>query len=354
MWPLLGIMALFAGEPRSVIKADEEVLFFPTYAVRRPGADRWSLPIHGWIFEREADSLRRAAALEILRRGLGLSSDDSRNAVFRARMQYFLADNERGKEVFVRLGGGVYSAGMSAENGHFQRTLQVPSGEIAGLRAVADARGWVSFHAVSRPQDPRSFRGRVQVLAGQGRSVISDIDDTIKISEVTDRSALLANTLLKPFRPVPGMGSRYRRWAEEGAALHYVSASPWQLYPALAEFLEAEGFPAGSFHLKTVRLKDTTALALFGSQQAYKIGVIEGILADFPERKFTLVGDSGEQDPEIYGAIARKHRAQVERILIRSLGSGNGARERYLRAFEDLPRGLWQLIDDSPEERSHD
>jgi phosphatidate phosphatase APP1 len=34
-----------------------------------------------------------------------------------------------------------------------------------------------------------------------GVSVISDIDDTVKTSNVVDRSDLLANTFLRPFQP---------------------------------------------------------------------------------------------------------------------------------------------------------
>ncbi len=37
------------------------------------------------------------------------------------------------------------------------------------------------------------------------------------------------------------------------ASFHYVSGGPWQLYNPLAEFLiKKEGFPAGSFHMRTV------------------------------------------------------------------------------------------------------
>ena len=68
-----------------------------------------------------------------------------------------------------------------------------------------------------------------------------------------------------------------------------------------------------------VTSSDFFSAVFLGPQNQYKTGVIERILADFPRRRFLLVGDSGEQDPEIYGAIARKHPEQVERIFIRNV-----------------------------------
>jgi phosphatidate phosphatase APP1 len=98
-----------------------------------------------------------------------------------------------------------------------------------------------------------------------------------------------------------------------------VSASPWQLYIPLAEFLGKAGFPAGTFHMKDFRVKDRTFLALFADPQAYKLRVITPILERFPERKFILVGDSGEKDPEIYGILARRFPRQIVAVLIRNV-----------------------------------
>lgn len=75
----------------------------------------------------------------------------------------------------------------------------------------------------------RSFKCTIYVLAAHGVSVISDIDDTIKISKVLSKRALLKHTFYSYFKPVEGMSELYRRWSEEKCQFHYVSASPWQL-----------------------------------------------------------------------------------------------------------------------------
>jgi phosphatidate phosphatase APP1 len=172
-------------------------------------------------------------------------------------------------------------------------------------------------------------------------SVISDIDDTIKISEVRNREALLRNTFLGPFRPVPGMAEIYAAWAtNHGASFHYVTACPWQLQPELATFLRTNGFPEGTFQMKQFRWKDQSFFGLFQSPERHKRNVIERWLRQFPQRQFILVGDSGERDPEVYGELARRFPGQVRRILIRDVTAESGEADRYRRAFAEVPAGV--------------
>jgi len=112
----------------------------------------------------------------------------------------------------------------------------------------------ISFEAVTRPKDSRRFESKIHLIAQQGTSIISDIDDTIKISEIRNKSTLLANTFKRPFQTVPGMAQFYRTLAQqEQTTFHYISASPWQLYQPLANFLKDNEFPSGSFHLRLFR-----------------------------------------------------------------------------------------------------
>ena len=46
---------------------------------------------------------------------------------------------------------------------------------------------------------------------------------------------------------------------------------------------------------------------------------ISEIMQRFPERKFILVGDSGEKDPEVYREIKKKFPNQVQEIKIRDV-----------------------------------
>ena len=67
------------------------------------------------------------------------------------------------------------------------------------------------------------------------------------------------------------MAALYQRWESQGAEFHYVTASPWQLYPTLIEFIGAEGFPRGSMHMRSVRLKDRTVFMDFRNNDALRV-----------------------------------------------------------------------------------
>jgi hypothetical protein len=322
------------------VKDDERVLLFPTSAYRDPAGEAWVVPIHGWIFEPEESSLWRRAAVESLAAALGLGGEALDNELFRQRAPMFLVDNERGKRLEIRVAGRGFLAEASEPNGHFFGLARIPpdaTGEIA-------RDGWLDLEVALRDGDRRRFAGMSRLLAPRGLSVISDIDDTIKVSNVTDKRELLANTFLRPFKSVPGMAALYRDWARAGAAFHYVSSSPWQLYPALSAFLEDAGFPAGSTHLRNFRVKDESFLELFGAPDAFKLPTIEALLARHPERGFVLVGDSSERDPEIYAEIARRHRGQVRHVFIREVPEAGDARLRVAAAFAGLPENLWTLF----------
>jgi phosphatidate phosphatase APP1 len=66
---------------------------------------------------------------------------------------------------------------------------------------------------------------------------------------------------------------------------------------------------------------------------------IEQIMADFPDRRFVLVGDSGERDPEVYATVARRRPGQVAGVLIRRVSDRTAASQSSLR-FDKLARRL--------------
>ena len=333
------------------LKRDEQVVFFPTLGWRVPGG--WEADIHGCIFEMET----RAVLTQLLRDALGLEEEElspEEKALFRERARLFMMDHERGRSVTVNwLGQSAerrpVRLGPSEANGHLTGRIQFKDEDLAGRSAT---NGLIQFEKVGGSDEGPGATGEIHLLGETGWSVISDIDDTIKVSAVRDRHELLRNTFCRPFRPVPGMANVYQRWMRtNGAQFHYVSASPWQLYQPLSEFVRSNGFPAGTFHLKYFRVMDGTVLNLFQSPEAYKPGVIEPLLERFPQRRFVLVGDSGERDPEIYGALARRFPNQIVRILIRDVTGEAADAPRYRKAFDGLPTGLWQTFKEPDEIR---
>jgi hypothetical protein len=331
---------LSAQPTMSQIRADEEVILFPVAASQSADGNNWIIPVHGWIFEPEEDDPLRNITLSKLVDELDEQLTPAETAMAEARLRPFLVDNERGKVTAVRLADTDYQLPPSDLDGHFQGSIEVAADKLEPL--IAD--GKLTISAVTNPGDLRKFAGTVYCLPPTGVSVVSDIDDTIKASNVRNKIELLANTFLREFKPIDGMSDVYRRWHESGAHFHYISASPWQLYVPLTKFLRDNGFAAGDFHLKRFRVKDSSYGNMLTNPLEYKLSAIELLLKRFPKRQFILVGDAGERDPEVYATFARRYPEQILRIYIRDTIDQREA-PRYHEIFRDVPREKWQVFE---------
>ena len=337
------VISLCSGVSHAVVKPDETVILLPTSGYINAD-NQWVIPVHGWIFEYEYDSLWRKASVNALLSSLQLGDVALDNELFKNRAWMFLVDNERWKKIAVTVNGKTFQCNRSKANGHFTGEAKLEAAGALQLQKPA----WISYEVVLKSEDQRRFSGETQLLPPQGVSVVSDIDDTIKDSQVSDKKELLKNTFLKEFRAVQGMAGLYQQWQQQGAAFHYLSASPWQLYPSLAEFIRDYEFPRGDFHLRQFRIKDSSFYELFASPFEYKIQTIEGILHNYPQRKFVLVGDSTESDPEVYSYIARKYPNQIIKILIRNATHKNDLQD-VESAFSGLDNDLWLIFDEPAE-----
>jgi phosphatidate phosphatase APP1 len=134
-----------------------------------------------------------------------------------------------------------------------------------------------------------------------------DIDDSIKISDVLDKLKLLKNTfVVAQGKPVPGMPQLYQalRARLANPTFFYLSASPWQLYPFLHDFVTTN-YPFGQIILRSmsyVELSSFLVTLTIGAQE-YKEDRMEKIHRWFPNKQFFCIGDSTQKDPEAYGAM---------------------------------------------------
>ena len=179
-------------------------------------------------------------------------------------------------------------------------------------------------------------------------TIVSDIDDTIKVSTVSDRRELLMNTFVRDFRSVDGMASIYRQWQAAGAMFHYVSSSPWQLFDSLEQMLGDCDFPQGTMHLRNFRLRDQFLKKVMIRRQG-KASAIKRLVQNLPSHNFILIGDSGEKDPEIYQKIARRYPEQIQGIFIRDLAARPMEADRIQklrRAIRDGSLGLFADADE--------
>ncbi len=324
------ILSLISNALYGEIKDDEEVLFYPTYATIN--GEKINVQIHGHVFEREEDSIIRSIMLKGLRSALDVPENKLATKLFNERMRNFMVDNQRYKKVKIRLGNKLYKLKRTKANGHLTDELKL---KATKLKINLNKNPIIDFQAILPKEDKRIFKGKVQIINQKGISVISDLDDTIKDSNVLNKKQLIKNTFQKPFKAVPRMAKYYQQLKKGGAVFHYVSGSPWQLYEPIAKFIKRGNFPEGSVHLKYLRIKDSSIIKfIVADQKSYKLKIVKKILQDFPLRKFILIGDSGEKDPEIYADIARLYKKQVKAIYIRNVG--NRTQADFDKLFNDF------------------
>ena len=315
-----------------IFEDEELVSFYPTYGYRDGGA--WKIPIRAWVHER-----RRL--VEKLVKGLAADigdADERERKNLKARIKGIVADSESDEKVVFQFEGDPTSEKwrIQREDGaHPESDLNgvvegfiLLGGERASeiLEAQGSEDGWLTYHAVS---EDHSGVGRVRLIEGEGICVVSDIDDTIKITEIpSGGKVVVKNTFFRDFRTVPGMVDEYRELdrRHENISFHYVSGGPWQLFKPLFQFVIDEGYPEGSFHMKSVPknlLSPNTWNDLFellgDATVNQKISQISELMHRFPERKFILVGDSGEHDPEVYAGLRESFGSQIKEIWIRDL-----------------------------------
>jgi hypothetical protein len=333
-------------KPLSNLQHGEAAWLFPSLASMQPNGTSWRAAISGMVFRDGRLTLGKKLILGILRRAMRASREDFESELFRERVRGFLADASKGKRLALRIGDSVYPLiRRTRRSGMFHEDLLLPDAVVR--QSAEDSLVPVSLVA----EDGADFgpAGQIHLVPREGVSVISDIDDTLKVTAVHERRSMLVNTFLRQFAPIPRIGDVFRSWQELGATFHYVSSSPWQLYESLARHFVETALPSGSFHLRAFRLRDHMLRRIFLGRTPAKAGVIRGLLQRFPQRRFVLVGDSGEYDPEIYGSIARRFPHQVSSILIRRVPEQKLTPFRWQRAFRRLPTTLWRLFDEADE-----
>jgi phosphatidate phosphatase APP1 len=214
---------------------------------------------------------------------------------------------------------------ITDEEGYFH--LRIPTG------AALDAAPW-QIVRLELPELEVLAAGEVLVPPPSARfAVVSDIDDTVLQTYATDMLKMLRLTMLRNARtrlPFEGVAELYKA-LEAGAGgqehnpIFYVSSSPWNLYDFLVEFMAYNGLPPGPLRLTDYGLDREKLVKQRHAE--HKLAEIGRIATAYPHLPLVLIGDSGQQDPEIYLAAARAHPGRVAVIYIRDVSHQRRAGE---------------------------
>ncbi|KAG0152419.1 hypothetical protein CROQUDRAFT_667291 [Cronartium quercuum f. sp. fusiforme G11] len=229
-----------------------------------------------------------------------------------------------------------------------ERGMPVGGRGVVRLRVEAEL---LPENGLEPEREPSSFVMELDVIPSLAEAVhlISDIDDTIKQTNVLGGlKQMFRNVFLSEFSEVkvPGMSAWYQAMSELGCWIHYISNSPLELWGGIEGFLVADGFPRGSVSLKEyARGAGSILSGMLESSGARKRARVERIINEFPNSKFICVGDSGEQDLEMYTAVAIAHPQQVLAIYIRDVTTPPGlpSPETHTRS-EPIPTSIRQSL----------
>jgi phosphatidate phosphatase APP1 len=326
-------LAMYAGWAR----AQDEIVFYPSVTAISVEADPSGksvahtqlIPfvIEGRIIDRKQHEERYRPPKQ----------DDGKRSNLKRNLGLMINRERKHYPVTVKLGNNEWPT-QTDQEGYFR------------IEVSADTPLTPGWHQVEARTAQTQSTGRILVVPTTNvHGIISDIDDTVLVTEVNSKRRMLANTFLNnPLQrqAVPGITRFYNQLIEpnphvDQSAVIYLSASPRQLHTAVQTFLDHNHFREGI--LITKRVTDDSSSEPIRDQVAYKTQKIENILSQLPQVRFSLIGDDGESDPEIYAAIRERFPDRIEAIWIRRVnpdpnrarlpnqGDLNSALERFMQ-----------------------
>ncbi|KAK7978005.1 hypothetical protein PG996_004052 [Apiospora saccharicola] len=147
-----------------------------------------------------------------------------------------------------------------------------------------------------------------------GFTIISDIDDILRITKIYIPKEGLLNSFARPFTPWMNMPEIYANWSASipDFHFHYLTTTPEQVTRNYMDFIY-KTYPLGSFDTRPLNFSDVSA-----TLQIRRF-LLDKIFQTFPQRKFILMGDTTNSDVmKAYPALAKDYPGQVQCIFLRN------------------------------------
>jgi phosphatidate phosphatase APP1 len=278
-------------------------------------AENWHIDTYRGMVD--ADGLCRLSG-RVLARPLGKNPGltdtwwhNLRNAVWR-----FDAEAMPGISVEVSFRDQAATVVTDAE-GYYEAELKLAKSSCSDLWQMAEVR---------RSDGGKVFLQPVQCVPDKVKfGLISDIDDTVLESNVSHLRDVVATTFLRNARtrkPLEGVAKLYQAFQkgrdDSGPnPIFYVSASPWNVYDLLVDFMTVNDIPDGPIQLRDIDLDAASLLNHAGPRS--KLGKIHDIIGRYPGLSWVLVGDSGQIDADLYAQTVEKFPGRILAVYIRDI-----------------------------------
>jgi phosphatidate phosphatase APP1 len=213
------------------------------------------------------------------------------------------------------------------EEGYFEIRMHVDGREV--LEGWHSVRLRLLHDLLGRATEVVALGEVYFPAANPDYGIISDIDDTILTTGAARLWEMLKVTFTQnahtrvPFAGVSEFYDALRKGSDHllSNPIFYVSSSPWNIYDFLMEFLEAHQIPKGPLMLRDLGLSRDQWIA--GPHRDHKLKQIDHILNVYGELSFILIGDSGQEDPQIYLEIVTRYPNRILAVYIRDVSEAD-------------------------------
>lgn len=195
---------------------------------------------------------------------------------------------------------GDFDVFIPIDNNSF--ALTPGTGEIPPQRLNVYAQGTDTGNATS------------YLVSDQGLTIISDIDDILRVTKIYEPKEGLLNSFARPFTPWMNMPDIYRNWSDSlpNMHFHYLTTTPEQITRNYMQFIYST-YPGGSFDTRPLNFSDVSATL------SIRKFLLDKVFQTFPNRKFILVADTSNSDVmRDYPEMAKQYPGQVQCIFLRN------------------------------------
>ncbi|KAG6037568.1 hypothetical protein E4U41_004902 [Claviceps citrina] len=175
-----------------------------------------------------------------------------------------------------------------------------------------------------------------------GVTIVSDIDDILRVTKIYQPKEGILNSFARPFTPWMNMPQIYANWSAslQNMHFHYLTTTPEQVTRTYMDFIYRT-YPLGSFDTRPLNFSDAKATLHI------RRFLLDKIFQTFPQRKFILVADTSNSDVmAAYPAMYSDYPGQVACILLRNTSStDSGDKFPYnTSGFKDIPKDNYMFF----------
>ncbi|KAB8293508.1 hypothetical protein EYC80_007814 [Monilinia laxa] len=221
-------------------------------------------------------------------------------------------------------GGGAVTPGGGAQNitlvgqttveGDYDQFIQIanvsgPGGYLAPGNDTTDIQRLNVYTDGTLSGNATSY-----LVPESGITIISDIDDILRITKIYEPKEGLLNSFARPFTQWMNMPDIYANWSRTipNFHFHYLTTTPEQVTRNYMQFIY-DNYPGGSFDTRPLNFSDVSATL------SIRKFLLTKIFETYPHRKFILVADTSNADVmKDYPEMVTDFPGQVQCIFLRN------------------------------------